>query len=131
MASSVLGTSFLSSASSIKSQNFYGEKVQSSVLTRVAQAPTRKVTEMKKAVVGTVVSTKMGKTAVISVERQKLHPLYKKTYKQSKNYVAHDEDNVCEVGQKVILEPSNRRMSKTKRWLVKEVCSNTGCTPSS
>ena len=64
---------------------------------------------------GTVVSDKMNKTAVVQVERTFLHPLFKKTVRQSKKYHAHDEDNKAQDGQKVDIQecPPN---SKLKRW---------------
>jgi small subunit ribosomal protein S17 len=69
---------------------------------------------------GTVVSDKMDKTAVVLVQRIKLHPLYRKVIRRHKRYHAHDEANAARVGDVVLLEEC-RPMSKTKRWRVVEV----------
>ncbi|MCD6528362.1 30S ribosomal protein S17 [bacterium] len=71
----------------------------------------------KKQLIGKVVSTKMHKTVVVSVERLKVHPKYKKRYKSSKKYKAHDEKEECKLGDKVIIEEC-RPISKEKRWRV-------------
>jgi small subunit ribosomal protein S17 len=64
---------------------------------------------------GTVVSTKMDKTAVVRVERTFLHPLFKKTVRKTKKYHAHDEKNAAKVGQQVEIQECPPR-SKLKRW---------------
>lgn len=66
---------------------------------------------------GTVVSDKMEKTVVVEVERLKIHPKYKKRYKVSKRYKAHDEKNEYKKGDKVIIQET-RPISKEKRWKV-------------
>ncbi len=71
----------------------------------------------KKILKGTVISDKMDKTVVVSVERVFQHPLYKKTIKTTKKYKAHDEENKCRVGDVVEIIES-RPISKTKRWKV-------------
>ncbi|GAQ95823.1 small subunit ribosomal protein S17 [Thermodesulfovibrio aggregans] len=71
----------------------------------------------KKILRGTVVSDKMDKTVVVSVERIFQHPLYKKTIKTRKKYKAHDEENMCKVGDRVEIIES-KPISKTKRWKV-------------
>jgi len=71
---------------------------------------------------GSVVSSKMDKTAVVAVETRKVHPLYKKTIRSTKKYKAHDENNACKIGDKVkIME--TRPLSKEKRWRVVEIIS--------
>ncbi len=77
-------------------------------------------TSLRKTRVGTVVSTKMDKTAVVRVERLIEHRLYKKTMKRSKKYHAHDEDGICNVGDEVRLMES-KPISKTKCWRVVEI----------
>ena len=63
--------------------------------------------------VGIVVSNKMDKTIVVEVTSQEKHPLYKKFVKKSKRYKAHDEENTCNIGDKVeIME--TRPLSKDK-----------------
>lgn len=70
--------------------------------------------------VGTVVSDKMDKTVVVSVERTLRHPLYGKTMRRSATFKAHDELNECGVGDRVkIME--TRPISKDKRWRVTEI----------
>lgn len=70
--------------------------------------------------VGVVVSDKMSKSVIVSVERQLMHPIYGRTVKIKKRYVAHDEQDDCHVGDTVkIIE--TRPLSKTKRWRVGEV----------
>ena len=69
----------------------------------------------KRIMTGTVVSNKMTKTAVVKVERTFLHPLFKKTVRESKRYHAHDETNSAEVGQIVDIQECPPR-SKLKRW---------------
>ena len=66
---------------------------------------------------GIVVSDKIDKTVVVAEESMKLHKLYKKRVKSTKKYKAHDENNDCNVGDKVrIME--TRPLSKDKRWRV-------------
>jgi len=71
----------------------------------------------KRTLKGVVVSDKMDKTIVVSVERVKEHPRYKKRYKVQKKYKAHDPENKYKVGDKVIIQES-RPISKEKRWIV-------------
>ena len=66
---------------------------------------------------GVIVSDKMDKTIVISVDRYKEHPKYKKRYKISKKYKAHDEKNEYKIGDKVVIHES-RPLSKDKKWEV-------------
>ena len=66
---------------------------------------------------GTVTSTKMDKTIVVTVDTYKIHPKYQKKYKSSTKFYAHDEANTCTLGQTVTIEET-RPMSKMKRWKV-------------
>jgi len=68
---------------------------------------------------GVVVSDKADKTITVKVERRFTHPLYKKTIKVSKKYLAHDPQNSCKVGEIVRIVES-RPLSKRKRWQVVE-----------
>jgi len=70
--------------------------------------------------VGTVVSNKMDKTIVVVVESLKKHRIYKRTYKQTKRFYAHDEGNTCQVGDLVRIEET-RPLSKMKRWRLVEI----------
>jgi small subunit ribosomal protein S17 len=70
--------------------------------------------------VGKVVSDKMDKTIIVTLTRQVPHPLYKKYFKKTTKFVAHDEKNDAKTGDTVrIME--TRPLSKTKRWRVVEV----------
>jgi small subunit ribosomal protein S17 len=79
----------------------------------------KKTTEkIKRILEGTVVSDKMDKTRVVLVERMKKHQLYKKYYKASKKFKAHDEKNQYKEGDRVLIEAS-RPISKDKKWIIK------------
>ena len=69
---------------------------------------------------GVVVSDKMDKTVVVAVERLFRNRLYGKSVRRTKKYHAHDEENRCKLGDKVVIAES-RPLSKTKRWTVREV----------
>ncbi|MEX0710381.1 MAG: 30S ribosomal protein S17 [Chloroflexota bacterium] len=70
--------------------------------------------------VGRVVSDKMDKTVVVSVERLRRHPIYKRVVRLSSKFKAHDEENSARVGDTVRIEES-RPLSREKRWRVVEV----------
>ncbi len=70
--------------------------------------------------VGHVVSDRMDKTVVITVETSKRHPLYKKIIRRTTKYKAHDEDNKCRVGDMVRIVET-RPLSRDKRWRVAEI----------
>jgi small subunit ribosomal protein S17 len=74
----------------------------------------------RKQFIGTVVSDKMDKTVVVMVETLVKHPLYGKYIKKRKKYMAHDENNECRVGDKVLIEET-RPLSRRKRWRVKQI----------
>jgi small subunit ribosomal protein S17 len=69
---------------------------------------------------GLVTSDKMDKTVVVEVEDRVKHPLYGKVIRRSSNLKAHDEQNACGVGDRVLLMET-RPLSATKRWRVVEV----------
>ena len=69
---------------------------------------------------GKVVSDRMDKTIVVAVERRVAHPLYKKTVKRTLKLKAHDENNECGIGDKVIVMET-RPLSKEKRWRLVEI----------
>jgi len=71
----------------------------------------------KKQLQGIVVSDKMNKTVVVEVERLKEHPLYRRRFRVSKKYKAHDEKGEYKAGDKVIIEEC-RPLSKDKKWKV-------------
>ena len=75
---------------------------------------------LRKTRVGVVASNKMDKTVVIAIEDNVKHPIYGKIIKHTLKVHAHDEENICGIGDKVkIME--TRPLSKTKRWRVVEV----------
>ena len=74
----------------------------------------------RKTKTGLVLSDKMDKSVIVSVERVERHPLYGKFFKKTSKFVAHDEKNECQIGDKVkIME--TRPLSKLKRWRLVEV----------
>ena len=76
---------------------------------------------LRKTRVGKVVSNKMDKTIVVAIEDHVKHPLYKKIVKRTYKLKAHDEQNECGIGDKVMIMET-RPLSKDKRWrLVKIV----------
>ena len=75
---------------------------------------------MRKTVVGKVVSNKMDKTIVVAVEDHVKHPLYNKIVKRTYKLKAHDEENKCNIGDRVkVME--TRPLSKDKRWRLVEI----------
>ena len=70
--------------------------------------------------VGRVVSNKMDKTVVVSVEKTVTHRLYHRGMKRTSKFAAHDEENRCNVGDLVEIF-SSRPLSRTKRWRVREI----------
>jgi small subunit ribosomal protein S17 len=75
---------------------------------------------LRKTRVGTVVSDKMDKTVVVSIADNVKHPLYKKIIKRTIKLKAHDEQNQCGIGDKVLVMET-RPISKDKRWRVVEI----------
>ena len=73
----------------------------------------------RRVLTGRVTSDKMDKTVTVLVDRRVMHPLYKKFIRRSKKYAAHDEANLCKVGDLVRIEEC-RPISKRKAWLVVE-----------
>ena len=75
---------------------------------------------LRKVMIGTVVSDKMDKTVVVAVETNVRHKIYSKIQKKTYRLKAHDENNECQVGDKVkVME--TRPLSKDKRWRVVEI----------
>jgi small subunit ribosomal protein S17 len=87
-------------------------------------APTQ-VEGKRKTKVGRVVSDKMDKTIVVSVERLARHPLYKRVVRLTTKFKAHDEANDAKVGDTVLIEES-RPLSATKRWRLLEIVQRAG-----
>jgi small subunit ribosomal protein S17 len=75
---------------------------------------------LRKIMIGTVTSNKMDKTIVVSVAKSVKHPIYKKVIKRTYKLKAHDENNECQIGDKVkVME--TRPLSKEKRWRLVEI----------
>ena len=75
---------------------------------------------LRKTMIGTVVSDKMDKTVVVAVEDSVAHPIYNKTVKRTYKVKAHDEENTCKAGDRVkVME--TRPLSKDKRYRVVEI----------
>ncbi|MBE9570475.1 MAG: 30S ribosomal protein S17 [Proteobacteria bacterium] len=74
---------------------------------------------LRRRLVGTVVSNRMNKTALVLVERLTKHRTYNKYVKRRVKYMAHDPQNLCQIGDKVRIIES-RPLSKKKRWHVIE-----------
>ncbi len=79
----------------------------------------------RKTKVGRVVSDRMDKTIVVSVERLARHPLYKRVIRLTTKFKAHDEDNDAHIGDTVLIEES-RPLSATKRWRLIEIVQRIG-----
>lgn len=73
--------------------------------------------------VGLVVSDKMDKTVVVAIENRAPHPKYGKIVVRTRRYKAHDEENKCHVGDRVRIQET-RPLSRTKRWVVKDILSS-------
>ena len=75
---------------------------------------------LRKVMIGTVTSNKMDKTIVVSVKTNVKHPIYGKIVERTYKLKAHDEENQCQIGDKVkVME--TRPLSKDKRWRLVEV----------
>ena len=75
---------------------------------------------LRKTRVRIVTSDKMDKTVVVSIKDKVRHPLYGKIINRTVKYKAHDEENTCGIGDKVLIMET-RPMSKDKRWRVVEI----------
>ena len=75
---------------------------------------------LRKTRTGKVVSDNMDKTVVVAIEDNVQHPLYKKIVKRTVRLKAHDENNECKVGDRVLVMET-RPLSKDKRWRVVEI----------
>jgi small subunit ribosomal protein S17 len=76
--------------------------------------------EQRQTLTGVVVSDKMDKTVTVAVERTIMHRLYKRFVKRTAKFAAHDEQNECKIGDRVVIV-SSRPLSKNKRWRVSEI----------
>ena len=74
----------------------------------------------RRTLIGTVAGDKMEKTAVVKVVRRVKHPIYGKYIQRQKKYMAHDVENSCRIGDKILIE-EYRPLSRRKRWIVKGI----------
>ncbi|HID97019.1 MAG TPA: 30S ribosomal protein S17 [Thermodesulfobacteriaceae bacterium] len=74
----------------------------------------------RRTLIGTVTSDKMDKTVTVTVTRRFQHPIYGKFVQRQKKYMAHDPDNTCRQGDRILIEES-RPMSRRKRWMVRDI----------
>jgi len=87
------------------------------VATATSEQTTRKPRTQK---IGRVVSNKMDKTVVVSVDYVRRHPIYNKRITRTSKFMAHDASNDCKEGDLVRIEES-RPLSRNKRWVVREI----------
>jgi small subunit ribosomal protein S17 len=88
-------------------------------------APSRTPASTRKTKTGRVVSDRMDKTIVVSVERLARHPLYKRVIRLTTKFKAHDEGNEAHIGDTVLIEES-RPLSATKRWRLVRIVQKAG-----
>jgi len=74
----------------------------------------------RKTQIGVVVSDKMDKTVVVRIDRLVKHPVYNKYIKRSAKYKAHDSENSCKIGDRVLIVET-RPLSKDKCWKVRQI----------
>lgn len=86
----------------------------------MATTDTEKSTRQKTTKVGVVTSNAADKSVVVTVGNFVMHPLYHKFVRTSSKFMAHDEDNTCNLGDRVLIEEC-RPLSKRKRWRVRKV----------
>lgn len=79
-----------------------------------------KKTARKTSKVGVVLTNEADKSVVVKVENLVMHPLYKKFMRTSSKFMAHDEENTCNRGDRVLIEEC-RPLSKRKRWRVRRI----------
>ena len=97
-----------------------GSKVKTGNIGDIVVGTVKKATPNGNVKKGKVVSNKMDKTIVVAVEDHVKHPLYNKIVKRTYKLKAHDEENVCSIGDKVkVME--TRPLSKDKRWRLVEI----------
>jgi len=83
---------------------------------------TEKKRGLRKELEGVVISNRMQKSVVVRVERKVRHPLYQKIVQRTTKFMAHDEENKCRVGDRVVIRET-RPISKNKCWRVISITS--------
>ena len=89
----------------------------------MAERQTEKKRGLRKELEGIVISNRMQKSVVVRVERSVQHPLYQKIIQRSSKFMAHDEENKCRVGDRVVIRET-RPISKNKCWRVVSIVSS-------
>ena len=84
------------------------------------QTEVKKRTTNRKSRIGVVVSNKMEKSVVVAIEKRVQHPLYKKFFKKTTKFMAHDEKNESSIGD-IVKIMETRPLSKNKRWRLVEI----------
>jgi len=84
------------------------------------QTKVKKRTANRKSRIGVVVSNKMEKSVVVAIEKRVQHPLYKKFFKKTTKFMAHDEKNESSIGD-IVKIMETRPLSKSKRWRLVEI----------
>lgn len=79
----------------------------------------------KRTIMGVVVSNKMEKTIIIRAKRLVKHPVFHKYIKRHVKYKAHDEGNICNIGDRVLIVES-RPLSREKRWRLRKIIEKVG-----
>jgi small subunit ribosomal protein S17 len=74
----------------------------------------------RKTRIGKVVSNKMDKSIIVAIERRIIHPIYKKYFKKTTKFMAHDQNNVANIGD-IVKIMETRPLSARKRWRLVEV----------
>jgi small subunit ribosomal protein S17 len=92
------------------------------------ETTSNKTESRRKILIGVVTSTKMTKTIVVEVVRQKAHPLYQRVVSRTKKFYAHDEDQAAHVGDFVRIEET-RPLSRLKRWKLQEIVKRSALAP--
>jgi small subunit ribosomal protein S17 len=95
-------------------ENLEQEKQQTESVTRSVQRGRRKVR------IGKVVSNKMNKSITVAIERKLMHPIYKKYFKKTTKFMAHDENNVASIGD-IVKIMETRPLSARKKWRLVEI----------
>lgn len=103
-----------------ESEEIVSETSSTEIVDQQVVKDENKRTSNKRILQGVVVSNKSDKTIVIKVVRQVAHPLYKKYYKKTNKFMAHDPNNDCNIGDTVKVKEA-RPMSKRKRWELIEI----------
>ncbi len=96
------------------------KKAAEKTTAKAASKPRTEGRGLMKTQEGYVASNKMAKTVVVTVSTQKRHAQYGKFVRSTKRYMAHDEKNECQIGDRVLIAET-RPLSRNKRWRVQQI----------